>query len=46
VAQPANELGRAAVELIVGRLRGTTPDVATLMAGEVVVRSSAGPPPA
>jgi len=45
VAVPAQELGRHAVELLVGKLDGRETDGAVLIAPELTVRASSGPAP-
>ncbi|MEU2355913.1 LacI family DNA-binding transcriptional regulator [Streptomyces misionensis] len=45
VAVPAQELGRHAVELLVGKLEGRETDGAVLIAPELTVRASSGPAP-
>ncbi|MFJ9930088.1 MULTISPECIES: LacI family DNA-binding transcriptional regulator [Streptomyces] len=45
VAVPAQEMGRHAVELLVGKLDGRETDDAVLIAPELTVRASSGPAP-
>ncbi|MEU2379521.1 LacI family DNA-binding transcriptional regulator [Streptomyces misionensis] len=45
VAVPAQELGRHAVQLLVGKLDGRETDGAVLIAPELTVRASSGPAP-
>ncbi|MGV9355867.1 LacI family DNA-binding transcriptional regulator [Streptomyces misionensis] len=45
VAVPAQEMGRHAVELLVGKLDGHETDDAVLIAPELTVRASSGPAP-
>ncbi|QLJ02608.1 LacI family DNA-binding transcriptional regulator [Streptomyces sp. NEAU-sy36] len=46
VAVPAQEMGRHAVELLVGKLDGRETEDAVLIAPELTVRASSGPAPA